>query len=167
MFRPSPPILLSAEPLDESFTLGYVTASSSAPTFTTTTASSAGPLPITVTSLHRLGSRCRSYNGPVQAALHRVRSIALSLPTHLLYLVGLRKGYRASVVEGTSPYLPGLPEVRTKLEWQFWLRLPSDPSLASMQPVSPHRAAHGSFFGHPCLRLHVTSFQVRDWNFTS
>ena len=116
-----------ARPLDGSFTLRYVTASSSASTFTTTTASSAGPLPVTATSLLRLGCRCRSYNAPAQTAPHRVRSIALSSPTHLLYLVGLRKGYRASAVEGTSPPLPGLPDVRTKLEWQFWLRLPSDP----------------------------------------
>lgn len=64
MFRPSPPILLSAGSLDGSFALRYVTASSSASTFTATTASSADPLPITAASLHRLGSRCRSYSDP-------------------------------------------------------------------------------------------------------
>jgi len=62
MFRPSPPTSLS---LTVSFILRYVTAPSQAYGFTTTTASSADPLPITVTSLLRLGQRCRSYNGPV------------------------------------------------------------------------------------------------------
>jgi len=52
MFRPSPPASL---PLTESFILRYVTVSSSALSFTTTTASSADPLPVTVTSLLRLG----------------------------------------------------------------------------------------------------------------
>ena len=44
VFRPSPPTSLS---LTRWFTLGYVTATSSAPGFTITTASSAGPRPIT------------------------------------------------------------------------------------------------------------------------
>jgi len=44
VFRPSPPPSL---PLTRCFTLRYVTATSSAPGFTITTASSAGPRPIT------------------------------------------------------------------------------------------------------------------------
>jgi hypothetical protein len=133
--------------------------SSSATRFTTTTASSADPLPIAVTSLLRLGFRCRSYNVPAQVALHRVRSITLSLPTHLLYSEVLRKGYGASVVEGTSPSLLSLPEVRTELEWQFWLRLPSDSSLALIHRLSLIRQRMRVSFRHPCLRLYVASFQ--------
>ena len=127
MFHPSPPTFLS---FAESFPLRYVTAPSQAPNFTTTTASSADPLPITDTSLLCLGT-VNNYNGPVQTVLHWVRSIAMSSPTHLLYPVGLRKGYGTSAVPATSSSLPGLPEVRTKLGRQFWLRLPSDPSLAN------------------------------------
>ena len=82
--------------------------------------------------------------------------IAFSLPTHLLYPHRLRKGYRASVDEGTSPSCDSLPEVRTKLGWQFWLGLPSDPSLAHTHRFIPPRAAHISFFGHPrSLRLGI------------
>jgi hypothetical protein len=71
MFRPSAPTSLS---LANSFTLGYVTASSSAAGFTPTMASSEGPLSVTATLLCRLGLGCRSYNGPDQTARHRVRS---------------------------------------------------------------------------------------------
>lgn len=72
MFHPSAPASL---PLSDSFTLRYVTASSSATDFTPTMASSEDPLSITVTLLHRLGHGCRSYNRPgMQTALHRVRS---------------------------------------------------------------------------------------------
>ncbi len=71
MFRPSAPtsVLFS-----DSFPLRYVTASSSATDFTPTMASSEDPLSVTATLLLRLGLGCRSYNGPVQTALHRVRS---------------------------------------------------------------------------------------------
>ncbi len=65
MFHPSAPTSLS---LANSFTLGYVTAPSSANGFTPTTASSVDPLSITVTFLLRLGLGCRSYNGPKQTA---------------------------------------------------------------------------------------------------
>jgi hypothetical protein len=123
-----------------------------------TTASSADPLSITVTSRLRLGLGCRCYNGPTQTALHRVRSctfFAHPPPVHHR----IRKGYRASVVEGTSPFPQRLPEVRTKFGWQVWLRLPSDPSLAFVIRWFPRRANHESFFRHPCLRLHIPSFQ--------
>jgi hypothetical protein len=63
MFHPSPPILIPPGSLDGSFTLGYVTAPSQAHIFTTTTASSADPLPITTASLHCLGTPCRNYSG--------------------------------------------------------------------------------------------------------
>ena len=136
MFRPSPPSLVSQDTYELFYPLIQSPESSSATRFTTTTASSADPLPITVTSLLRLGFRCRSYNVPAQAALHRVRSITLSLPTHLLYSEVLRKGYGALVVVGTSPSLLSLPEVRIELGWQFWLRPPSDPSLAPLYRLS-------------------------------
>jgi len=72
MFRPSAPASL---PLSDSFTLRYVTASSSATNFTPTMASSEDPPSITITLLLRLGHGCRSYNQPgMQTALHRVRS---------------------------------------------------------------------------------------------
>ena len=72
MFHPSAPTSLS---LSGSFTLRYVTASSSATDFTPTMASSEDPLSITATLLSRLGHGCRSYNQPgMQTALHRVRS---------------------------------------------------------------------------------------------
>ena len=71
MFHPSAPTSLS---LSGSFILKYVTASSSAAGFTPTMASSENPLSITATLLFRLGLGCRSYNGPTQTALHRVRS---------------------------------------------------------------------------------------------
>mgnify|MGYP000927971930 CR=1 FL=1 len=155
MFRPSAPTSLS---LADSFTLGYVTASSSAAGFTPTMASSEGPLSITATLLCRLGLGCRSYNGPEQTARHRVRSctfIARSPPLPK----GIRKGYWALIVEGISPFPLGLPEVHTEFEQQVWRRLPSDPSLASLHRIIPPRADPGSFFGHPCLCLHIPSFQ--------
>lgn len=155
MFRPSAPTSLS---LFGSFTLGHVAASSSATDFTPTMASSENPLSITDTFLCRLGLGCRSYNGPVQTALHRVRS--RTFPAHPPPIpCRLRKGYRASVVRGTSPCPQSLPEVRTELEWQVWLRLPSDPSLALFHRIIPPRADPESFFGHPCLCLHIPSFQ--------
>jgi len=133
MFRPSAPTSLS---LSGSFILRYVTASSSATDFTPTMASSEDPLSITHTLLCRLGLGCRSYNGPAP------------LPH------GIRKGYRASVMEGTSPFPRSLPEVRTELEWQIRRRLPSDPSLALFHRYIPPRADLESFFGHPrSLRL--------------
>ncbi len=141
--------------------------SSSATRFTTTTASSADPLPITVTSLLRLGFRCRSYNVPAQAALHRVRSITLSLPTHLLYSEVLRKGYGALVVAGTSPSLLSLPEVRTKLEWQFWLRLPSDSSLALIHRLSLIRQQMRVSSDTLAFAYTLPPFRARNWNSTS
>ena len=70
MFRPSAPTLL---PLSDSFTLGYVTASSTAVDFTPAAASSEDPLSITKTLLLRSGHSCRSYNRPgMQTALHRI-----------------------------------------------------------------------------------------------
>ena len=132
MFRPSAPTSLS---LSGSFILRYVTASSSATGFTPTMASSEDPLSITHTLLCRLGLGCRSYNGPEQTALHRVRSRTFSAhPPPLPH--GIRKGYRASVMEGTSPFPQSLPEVRTELEWQIRRRLPLDPSLALFHRVS-------------------------------
>ena len=155
MFHPSAPTSLS---LSNSFTLKCVTTLSSAIGFTPTTVSSVDPLSITNTSLCCLGLGCRSYNGPEQTALHRVRS--RTFPAHPPPIpYGVRKGYRASVIRGTSPNPQSLPEVRTKLEWQVWLRLPSDPSLALLHRVIPSRADLESFFGHPCLHLHIPSFQ--------
>lgn len=156
MFRPSAPTSLS---LAGSFTLGYVTASSSATGFTPTMASSEDPLSITTTLLSRLGHGCRSYNQPgMQTALHRVRS--RTFPAHPPPLpYGIRKGYRALVIEGTSPFPQSLPEVRTELGWQVRRRLPSDPSLALCHRCIPPRADPESFFGHPCLCLHIPSFQ--------
>ena len=132
MFRPSAPTSMS---LSGSFALGYVAVSSSATDFTPTMASSENPLSITATFLCRLGLGCRSYNGPEQTVLHRVRS--RTFPAHPPRIpCGLRKGYRALVVRGTSPYPHSLPEVRTKLEWQFWRRLPSDLPLALFHRLS-------------------------------
>jgi len=75
MFHPSAP---TSRSLSGSFTLRYVTASSSATDFTPTTASSVDPLSITTTFLFRLGHGCRSYNQlGVQTVLHRVRSRTL------------------------------------------------------------------------------------------
>ncbi len=154
MFRPSAPTSLS---LSGSFTLRYVTVSSSATGFTPTMASSEDPLSITSTLLCRLGLGCRSYNGPVQTALHRVRS--RTFPAHPPPILhGIRKGYRAWVVLGTSPFPRSLPEVHTEFERQVWLRLPSDPSLALYHRAIPPRADQKNFFGHPCLRLHIPSF---------
>jgi len=66
MFHPSPPALL---PFTESFILRYVTASSSALSFTTTTASSAGRPPARNGHISApFRRRCRSYNAPEQAA---------------------------------------------------------------------------------------------------
>jgi len=163
MFHPSAPTSLS---LSDSFTLRCVTTPSSATSFTPTTASSVDPLSITNTSLCCLGLGCRSYNGPAQTALHRVRSRTFFAHPPPLPC-GIRKGYRASVIEGTSPFPQSLPEVRTELEWQIWLMLPSDPSLALYHRFIPPRADQKSFFGHPCLRLHIPSFQGYGWTFTS
>ena len=155
MFHPSAPTSWS---LPNSFTLGYVTVSSSATGFTPTMASSADPLSVTVTLLLRLGLGCRSYNGPPQTALHRVRSRTfIAHPPPLP--CGIRKEYRALVIEGTSPIPQSLPKVHTKFGWQVWLQLLSDPSLAPFLRFIPHQADPESFFGHPCLRLHIPSFQ--------
>jgi hypothetical protein len=127
--------------------------------FTTTMTSSESPLPITITSLRRLGVKSLFGSVPEQAALHRVRSLTFSLPTHLFYPVGLRKGFWASIVLGISPFLPGLPEVHSVFEWQFWLRLPSDSSLALAYLLCAcFLAGRLCFFGHPCLRLYIASF---------
>ncbi len=132
-----------------SFILRYVTAPSSATGFTPTTASSADPLSITVTFLLRLGLGCRSYNGLVQTALHRVRSRTfIAHPPLLLY--GIRKGYRASVVEGTSPFPQSLPEVRTELEWQFWLASFRS-FIGSFSPVYPSSGRSKEFLWAPLL----------------
>lgn len=163
MFRPSAPTSLS---LSGSFILRYVTASSSATGFTPTMASSEDPLSVTHTLLCRLGLGCRSYNGPIQTAPHRVRSRTFSAHPPLLPH-GIRKGYRASVMAGTSPFPQSLPEVRTKLEWQIRRRLPSDPSLALFHRCIPPRADLESFFRHPCHCLHIPSFQGYGWTFTS
>jgi hypothetical protein len=121
-------------------------------------ASSEDPLPVTLTLLRRLGLGCRSYNGPVQTVFHRVRSRTFiahppPLPSEI------RKGYRASTALGVSPFQLSLPEVHTEFEWQIWLKLPSDPSLALNHRFLPPRADHKSFFGHPCSHLHIPSFQ--------
>lgn len=163
MFRPS---ALTSMSLSGSFILRYVTASSSATDFTPTMASSENPLSITDTFLLRLGLNCRSYSCPVQTALHRVRSrtfIAHPPPIPC----GVRKGNRTLVVRGTSSFPQSLPEVRTKLEWQFWLQLPSDPSLAPFHRFILLQADSESFFRHPCLHLHIPSFQGYGWTFTS
>lgn len=164
MFHPSAPASL---PLSDSFTLRYVTASSSAIDFTPTMASSEDPLSITVTLLHRLGYGCRSYNRPgMQTALHRVRS-----RTFIAHLPPLpcRVTERISGFGGHRHLTPlqSLPEVHTKFRWQIRLWFPSDPSLAHSYRIFPPRAASVSFFRHPYLRLHIPSFQGYGWTYTS
>ena len=163
MFRPSAPTSMS---LAGSFILGYVTVSSSATGFTPTMASSENPLSITDTLLCRLGLGCRSYNGPEQTALHRVRS--RTFPAHPPPIpYGVRKGYRASVIPGTSPKPQSLPEVRTKLEWQVWFQLPSDPSLALFHRVIPHRADQRVSSGTLAFAYIFPPFRGYGWTFTS
>jgi hypothetical protein len=111
-------------------------------------ASSEDPLSITATFLCRLGLGCRSYNSPEQTALHRVRS--RTFPAHPPPIpCGVRKGYRALVVRGTSPNPQSLPEVRTKLEWQVWRRLPSDLSLALFHRFFPSSGRSREFLRAP------------------
>lgn len=163
MFRPSAPTSLS---LSGSFTLGYVTVSSSATDFTPTMASSEDPLSITATFLFRLGLGCRSYNGPVQTALHRVRS--RTFPAHPPPIpCRIRKGYRASVVRGTSPSLQSLPEVRTELEWQVWRRLPSDLSLALFHRLSLLGQIKKVSSSTLAFAYIFPPFWGYDWTFTS
>jgi hypothetical protein len=163
MFHPSAPTSLS---LSDSFILGYVTVSSSATGFTPTLASSEDPLSVTVTLLLRLGLGCRSYNGPVQTALHRVRSRTfLAHPPPLL--CGIRKGYWASVVEGTSPFPQSLPEVRTELGWQIWLWLPSDPSLALLHRFSLLGQIRSVSSGTLAFAYIFPPFKGYGWTFTS
>ena len=168
MFRPSAPTSMS---LSGSFALGYVAVSSSATDFTPTMASSENPLSITATFLCRLGLGCRSYNGPEQTVLHRVRS--RTFPAHPPRIpCGLRKGYRALVVRGTSPYPHSLPEVRTKLEWQFgagflqishWLSFTGYPSsgrskefLRAPLPLPTHSLLSGLWLDfHQLVRDHA------------
>ena len=150
MFHPSPPILNLQGSLDGSFILGYVTAPSSAPIFTTTTASSADPLPITYTSLQCLGARCRSYSGHGTdgPSPGKIDSCVIAHPPPLPGRVTKRISGFGSGRYLTPPF-PGLPEVRTKLEWQFRLRLPSDPSLAPTRPVIPSSGSPWEFFKAP------------------
>lgn len=163
MFRPSAPTSLS---LSGSFTLGYVTASSSATDFTPTMASSEDPLSITATFLCRLGLGCRSYNSPEQTALHRVRS--RTFPAHPPPIpCGVRKGYRALVVRGTSPNPQSLPEVRTKLEWQVWRRLPSDLSLAFFHQLSLLGQIKKVSSSTLAFAYIFPPFRGYDWTFTS
>ncbi len=173
MFHPSPPIPNLPGSLDGSFTLRYVTTPSSAPTFTTTTASSANPLPITYTSLQCLAAHCRSYSGHGTdgPSPGKIDSYVIAHPPPIPGRVTERISGFSS--HGYLPPLPGLPEVHTKLKWQFWLRLPSDPSLAPTSPFIPSSGSPWEFLQAPsksaliCLHLHVTSFQVRDRTFTS
>ena len=162
MFHPSP---LASLPLVVGFILKRITASSSANNFMTTMASSEDPLSITNTLLCRLGLGCRSYSGPAQTALHRVRSRTFFAHSPPLPC-GIRKGYWASVVVGTSPPRYSLPEVHTKFGWQFWIQLPSDSSLAHIQLLLPSRAVARSFFGHPCLTYTLPPFRARGRTFT-
>jgi hypothetical protein len=163
MFRPSAPTSLS---LSGSFTLRHVTASSSATDFTPTMASSENPLSITATFLCRLGLGCRSYNGPVQTVLHRVRS--RTFPAHPpLIPCRLRKGYRALVVRGTSPIPQSLPEVRTELEWQVWRRLPSDLSLAFFHQLSLLGQIKKVSSSTLAFAYIFPPFRGYDWTFTS
>jgi len=163
MFRPSAPTSLS---LSGSFTLGHVTASSSATDFTPTMASSEDPLSIADTFLCRLGLGCRSYNGPAQTALHRVRS--RTFPAHPPPIpCRLRKGYRALVVRGTSPIPQSLPEVRTELEWQVWRRLPSDLSLAFFHRLSVLGQIKKVSSSTLAFAYIFPPFRGYDWTFTS
>ncbi len=113
MFRPSPPFRLRRNTFVPFSPLNRSPGSSSAARFTTTTASSADPLPVTVASPLRLG-----YAGAVTTPRHRRpftgQDRPLSLPTHLLCHAGLRKGYRASAYRVASPSRHSLPEVHTE-----------------------------------------------------
>jgi len=90
----------------------------------------------------------------------------MSSPTHLLYPVGLRKGYGTSAVLATSSSLQGLPEVRTKLGRQFWLRLPSYPSLAN-HLVPLHKDRQQMEVSSGTLAYMLPPFKAHGWIFTS
>ena len=102
--------------------------------------------------------RCRSYNAPAQAALHRVRSLTFfAHPPPLLYRVTERiSGF------GSRRYL-ALPARPPRGSHQVWVTNLATASFRSLigshKPLFPPRAAHESFFGHPCFHLHVASFQ--------
>lgn len=142
MFRPSPPSLKK-----DAFALFYPLTqspeSSSATRFTTTTTSSADPLPITVTSLLRLGSRCRSYNGPAQAALHRVRSITfIAHPPPLPRQVTERiSGF------GSRGYL-ALPTRPPRGSHQAWVTILAP---ASFRSLIGYHSTGNSLLGQPVV----------------
>ena len=156
MFRPSPPASL---PLARRFILRCVSAPSQASDFTTTTASSADPLPLTVALLRRLDPVVAVTAVSAQTALHRVRSITFIAHPPLLpdWVTKRISGF------GNSGYLalPTRPPFRfaPSLSGNFgygFLQIPHwlAPTVCSL--VGQRLA---SFFGHPCLHLHVASFQ--------
>jgi hypothetical protein len=165
MFRPSPPSHWDAFALF--YPLIQSPGSSSAARFTTTTASSANPLPITVTSLRRLGVRCRSYRRPGTNGPSPGKITGFPCPPTSFTLSALRKGYRASVVEGTSPTDKACQRFAPSLGGNFGSGFLQIPHWLPLDRLFPPRAAGRSFFGHPCLHLHVTSFLVRVWTSTS
>ena len=163
MFRPSAPTSMS---LSDSFILRYVTVSSLATSFTPTMASSENPLSITVTLLCRLELSCRSYSGPVQMALHRVRS--RTFLAHLPPLLcGIRKGYRASVVNGTSPSRKACQRFTPSLGGNFgssFLQIPHWLSFSVLSLVGQiHRVSSGTL----AFAYTFPPFKGYGWTFTS
>ena len=152
MFRPSVPTSLS---LADSFTLGCVTASSSAAGFTPTMASAEDPLSVTATLLLRLGLGCRSYNGPDQTARHRVRSCTFParpppLPNGITErILGFdNRGYLALSVR---PARGSLPSLSSKfgagfLQIPHWLPFTGLSLLGQIREVSSGTLAFAYIF---------------------
>ena len=119
------------------------------------------------------------YDGPSPGKA----ALALSSPTHLYYRAGLRKGLGSSVIMTTYARSrvsrdhprPALIEVRFRLGCDFgygFLQIPhwqagSKVVSRFVEPRLFHHVPPARFFGHPCLRLLVTSSLVRDWTFTN
>ena len=163
MFRPSAPTSMS---LSNSFTLRCVTTSSSAIDFTPTTASSVDPLSITNTSLCCLGLGCRSYNGPIPDGPSPGKITHFHFPPTSSTL---RNTERISGF-GNRGYL-ALSAKPTRGSHRAWVASLTPASfrslIGSLSPVFPPRADQKSFFGHPCLCLHIPSFQGYGWTYTS
>ena len=148
MFHPSAPTSLS---LSDSFTLRYVTASSSATGFTPTMASSEDPLSITPTFLSRLGHGCRSYNQPgMQTALHRVRS-----RTFIAHLPPLPYRVTERISGFGSPRYLALPVKPTRGSHQVQVTNLAPASfrslIGSISPFAPSSGRSMKFLRAPLL----------------
>ena len=105
-----------------------------------------------------LRKRYRSYNAPAQAAPHRVRSLTfIAHPSPLLCRVTER------ILDFGSWWYLVLPTKPARDSHQVWVTTLTTASfrflIGSDIPFIPRRVICGSFFGHPCLHLHVASFQ--------